>query len=263
MAPNIFVHLSLVQPHNNVKNDLPIRLYGIQPVTIENPASHLNPVITMPKELTPESTFEVRVKEENGKKMTYTLAVVDEGLLDLTRFKTPDPWSHFYAKEALSVKTWDMYKYVIGAFSGEMAGMLALGGDEYAKKNGGAKANRFKPVVRFIGPFEVAAGKENVHKITMPNYVGSVRTMVVAGQGIAYGSAEKTTPVKKPLMVLATVPRVVGPTEKVNIPVTVFAMDENIKSVSVSIKTNGLSHVMSQTPTASNYLPNRHINIIF
>ncbi len=250
MAPNIFVHLSLVQPHNNVKNDLPIRLYGIQPVTIENPASHLNPVITMPKELTPESTFEVRVKEENGKKMTYTLAVVDEGLLDLTRFKTPDPWSHFYAKEALSVKTWDMYKYVIGAFSGEMAGMLALGGDEYAKKNGGAKANRFKPVVRFIGPFEVAAGKENVHKITMPNYVGSVRTMVVAGQGIAYGSAEKTTPVKKPLMVLATVPRVVGPTEKVNIPVTVFAMDENIKSVSVSIKTNGLfTPIGEQTKT--------------
>lgn len=243
MAPNMFVHLSLIQPHKNVKNDLPIRLYGVQPVAVENPASHLDPIIKMPKELAPEASFEVKVSEGAGRKMTYTLAVVDEGLLDLTRFQTPDPWTHFYAKEALSVKTWDMYEYVVGSFSGEMAGLLALGGDEYGKKNGGAKANRFKPVVRYIGPFVVEAGKENVHKLDMPNYVGSVRTMVVAGQGNAYGSTQETTPVKKPLMVLATVPRVVGPQERVDIPVTVFAMDKKVKNVSVSIETNELFHV--------------------
>ncbi len=247
MAPNVFVHLSLIQPHKNVKNDLPIRLYGVQPITIENPNSHLHPIITMPQELAPESRFTVKVKEKAGKKMTYTLAVVDEGLLDLTRFQTPDPWKHFYSKEALNVKTWDMYKYVLGAFSGEMAGLLALGGDEYAKRNGGAKANRFKPVVRFIGPFAVNAGQENSHTLDMPNYVGSVRTMVVAGQGTAYGSAQETTPVKKPLMVLATVPRVIGPTEKVDIPVTVFAMDKAVKDVEVSIKTNNLMEVTSQS----------------
>ena len=61
--------------------------------------------------------------------MTYTIAVVDEGLLDLTNFKTPQPWNYFYAREALGVKTWDMYKYVINANSGEMAGLL-FGGDE-------------------------------------------------------------------------------------------------------------------------------------
>lgn len=243
MAPNMFVHLSLIQPHKNVKNDLPIRLYGVQPVAVENPASHLDPIITMPKELAPESQFEVKVSEGSGSKMTYTLAIVDEGLLDLTRFLTPDPWSHFYAKEALSVKTWDMYKYVIGSFSGEMAGLLALGGDAYSRKNGGAKANRFKPVVRFVGPFVLEKGKENVHKLDMPNYVGSVRTMVVAGQGNAYGSTQETTPVKKPLMVLATAPRVVGPQERVDIPVTVFAMDDKMKNVSVSIETNGLFHI--------------------
>ncbi|MBI1287328.1 MAG: hypothetical protein GC178_07080 [Flavobacteriales bacterium] len=243
MAPNVFIHLSLIQPHKNVKNDLPIRLYGVQPVAIENPQSHLDPIISMPKELAPEAPYEVKVKEGMGRKMTYTLAVVDEGLLDLTRFRTPDPWSHFYAKEALSVKTWDMYQYVIGAFSGEMAGLLALGGDEYNRKNGGAKANRFKPVVQFIGPFVVEAGKENVHRLNMANYVGSVRAMVVAGQDGAYGSSEKAVPVKKPLMVLATVPRVVGPNEKVDIPVTVFAMDEKVKNVTVSIEANELFHI--------------------
>ena len=84
----------------------------------------------MPKEIAPESNFTVAVGEKDGKEMTYTIAVVDEGLLDLTGFATPDPWTYFYTKEALGVKTWDMYKYVINAQTGEMAGLLALGGGD-------------------------------------------------------------------------------------------------------------------------------------
>jgi len=243
MAPNVFVHISLIQPHVRVQNDLPIRMYGVQGIGVEDPNTHLEPVIKMPDELAPEKEVVINVKEAKGRKMTYTVAVVDEGLLDLTRFKTPDPWSHFYAKEALGVKTWDMYKYVLGAYSGEMAGLLALGGDESANPNDANKVNRFKPVVKFMGPFTVEKGGRNTHKFTMPNYIGSVRTMVVAGYEGAYGSAEKTTPVKKPLMVLATLPRVVGPSELVKLPVTVFAMDKSVKNVSIQVQTNKLFNV--------------------
>jgi uncharacterized protein YfaS (alpha-2-macroglobulin family) len=238
MAPNVFIHISYIQPHKQVENDLPIRLYGVQPILVENAKTHLKPVISMPDVLAPEENVTIKVSENNGQKMTYTLAVVDEGLLDLTRFPTPNAWKRFYAREALGIKTWDMYKYVLGSFSGEMAGLLALGGDEELSKKGGQKANRFKPVVKFIGPVELGSSKTNTHTFKMPNYVGSVRIMVVGGQDGAYGSTEKTTPVKKPLMVLATLPRVVGPTEKVKLPVTVFAMEKNIKNVNVEIETN-------------------------
>lgn len=247
MTPNVFFNLTLIQPHGNVENDLPIRLYGIQGVTVENKDSHLKPVISMPDVLKPKKTFTVKVSETHGKKMTYSIAVVDDGLLDLTRFKTPSPWQHFYAKEALSVKTWDMYKYIMGAFTGKMSGLLALGGDEYLNNEGGAKANRFKPVVKFLGPFELSAKGKNTHKIQMPNYVGSVRTMVIAKNGSAYGSTEKTTAVKMPLMVLATLPRVVSPGEKVALPVTVFAMDKKIKDVSVTVETGNLLLNKDQT----------------
>ena len=76
----------------------------------------LSPVAEMPDEIEPESNFKISVSEDNGRKMTYTIAVVDEGLLDLTAYKTPKPWNYFYAKEALGVKTWDMYKYVINIY---------------------------------------------------------------------------------------------------------------------------------------------------
>ena len=238
MAPNVFVHISLIQPHDNKDNNLPIRLYGVQGIKVVDPKTELHPTIQMPKEIAPESNFTVAVGEKDGKEMTYTIAVVDEGLLDLTGFATPDPWTYFYTKEALGVKTWDMYKYVINAQTGEMAGLLALGGGDGEKEEEGSKIKRFKPVVRYLGPFNLESGETNSHEIHMSNYVGSVRTMVIAGNKGSYGSTEETTPVKKPLMVLATLPRLVSPSEKVQMPVTVFAMDEKVKNVSVSIQAN-------------------------
>ena len=120
MAPTVYAHVSMVQPHGQVKNDLPIRMYGVIPISVEDPYTRLKPVIEMADVLKPEEKVIIEVKEESGKPMAYTVAVVDDGLLDLTRFKTPNPWDVFYAREALGVKTWDVYDHVLGAFGGQL-----------------------------------------------------------------------------------------------------------------------------------------------
>ncbi|MDX2430276.1 MAG: MG2 domain-containing protein [Bacteroides sp.] len=240
MAPNVFINVSLIQPHKNTVNDRPIRMYGIQSVNVVDPLTILHPQLEMPDVLEPEKEVSLSVSEKDGRAMTYTVAVVDEGLLDLTRFRTPDLWSQFYAREALGIHTWDLYKYVLGALKGEMAGLLSIGGDEFIKQDDKKNQNRFKPVVKYFGPFELKEGKSKSHTFTMPNYVGSVKTMVVASHKGAYGKTEKATPVKKPLMVLATLPRVISPTETVTLPVTVFSMDPKVKNVTVEVRTNDL-----------------------
>lgn len=240
MTPNIYISVTLLQPHSQTVNDLPIRLYGILPVKVENPATHLFPVLDMPDKLRAESVAEIKVREEKGNDMTYTIAIVDEGLLDLTRFKTPDPWENFYAKEALGVSTWDLFDFVIGSFGGKIERILGIGGDGEEEGGGKKKANRFKPMVKFLGPFTLKGGKSATHKVDIPNYIGSVRTMIVAGNNKAYGSSEKTTPVTKPLMVLATLPRVLGPGETLKLPVSIFAFENHVRNVSVSVKTNNL-----------------------
>lgn len=239
MAPNIYVNISLLQPHNQTKNDLPIRLYGVIPLSVEDPSTVLHPKIVMPNVLKPEENFIVKVSEEKGKPMTYTLAVVDEGLLSLTRFATPDIHGAFYSREALGVKTFDMFDYVIGAYSGSVDNIYAIGGGDAALGAKSRKADRFKPVVKYLGPFELAAGKIANHQIMMPNYIGSVRTMVIAGDKTksAYGSTEKTTPVRTPLMVLASLPRKLSPGETVTLPVTVFAMENKVKNATITVKT--------------------------
>ncbi len=254
MAPTVYAHVTLVQPHAQVKNDLPIRLYGVIPIGVEDPETHLSPKIAMPDVLRPEETITVEVSENKGRAMAYTLAIVDEGLLGLTRFNTPNPWNSFYAREALGVKTWDLYDYVLGAYGAELERILGIGGDgELVRSGKDDRANRFKPVVMHLGPFQLEKGKKAVHKIKIPNYVGSVRTMVVASGKGAYGSVDKTTPVRKPLMVLATLPRVLGPGEQVKLPANIFAMEAKVKQATVTVKElNGLAKILgSATQTVA------------
>ena len=238
MTPNVYLHISLLQPHAQTVNDLPIRMYGVVPVFVTNSQTVLQPQIQMPEVLRPETNFNVTVSEKTGKPMTYTLAIVDDGLLDLTNFKTPDPWNDFYSREALGIRTWDMYDNVLGASTGSYSSLFSTGGDATLKP-ADAKANRFKPVVKFIGPFYLGKGKSQTHTLKLPMYVGSVRAMVVAGQEGAYGNAEKTAFVRTPLMMLSTLPRVLSIQEEITVPVNIFAMENQVKNVTVSLQASG------------------------
>ena len=243
MSPTVYAHVSMIQPHAQTKNDLPIRMYGVTPVNIENPTARLAPVIDMPDVLKPDEYFNVSLRESSGKACTYTLAIVDEGLLDLTRFQTPNPFDAFYAREAHGVKTWDIYDYVLGAYGAELERILAIGGDGINQKaKNAAQINRFKPCVIHLGPFKLEKGQTAKHRLRIENYVGSVRVMAVLsappvnGSAGAYGSSEKTCPVRKPLMILPTLPRVLGPGETLRLPVDVFAMEKSVQSANISVK---------------------------
>ncbi len=247
MAPNFYVNVSLIQAYGQTANDAPLRLYGIIPVKVENPETILNPLIKTPDEIEPEANYSVEVSEASSKKMTYTLAIVDEGLLGLTNYNAPNPHFSFYQREALGVKTWDLYDNVAGAYDARLEKAFAVGGDGDRIDSDKKEANRFKPVVQFAGPFTLEAGKKQKYNFTMPNYVGAVRMMVVAGNMGAYGVNEVSVPVRKGLMLLATVPRILAPLEEFELPVNVFAMKENVQNVNVRVKTNDLIEVVGES----------------
>ncbi len=238
MSPNIYVNVSLIQPHAQTLNDLPIRMYGIIPIMVQDKNTILKPVIQMADVIKPEQKNNITVSEASGKNMTYVIAIVDDGLLDLTHFKTPNPHDAFYAREALGVKSWDVYDQVIGAWGSELERILTIGGDAEASLAAKTrKANRFKPVVKFMGPFTLTGGSQT-HSFTLSPYMGSVRTMVIAAGDNTFGFAEKNVKVKKPLMILATLPRVLGPSEELKIPVTVFATESYVKDVKLTLQSN-------------------------
>lgn len=249
-TPNVYINITLLQPHIHTTNDLPIRLYGIMPIAVEDKQTHIQPVLDMPNTLEPEETVEITVSEKDHRAMSYSIAIVDEGLLDLTNFKTPNPWPYFYTRQALGVRTWDIYDYVVGAYGGSINQVFSIGGDGSVASRQSKKTNRFKPMVIVKGPFHINANQSKTHQIKIPKYIGSVRTMVVAvnTKDRAFGKTEKTTAVKKPLMLLTTLPRKVSYQEKIRIPVTVFALEEHIKDVILQIQTDKGVTLMDSNP---------------
>jgi len=240
MAPNVYVHASFIQPHLQTQNDLPIRLYGVVPVMVENAVTRLTPLIGAPAALEPMKKATVTISEKSGKAMTYTLAVVDEGLLGITRYVTPDPWLEFYRKESSRLISYDLYNNVAGAYSGKLQTLLAIGGSE--SDDGGAtrKVSRYPPVVQYLGPFTLAKGAKASHELELGPYVGAVRFMVVAGtrEG-AFGKAELETPVRSELMAFLTAPRVLGPGEKLTVPVSLLGFMGKGATAKVSLTVSG------------------------
>lgn len=246
MAPTVYVHASYVQPYGESSNDLPVRMYGIIPLNVSDPATRLEPVLKSASQFEPQGQVSITVSEKQGRPMAYTLAVVDDGLLDLTNYKTPDPWSTFYAKETLGVKTWDIFDDLIAARAGSFGTLLSIGGGEGADPEPPKKASRFEPVVRYFGPFELEEGETAEHEFEMPLYVGSVRIMAVAAAKGSYGHTEKTVPVRSDLMILGTLPRVLGPDEEILLPVNVFSLSEKGGVAKVSVSISGPLEILEE-----------------
>jgi uncharacterized protein YfaS (alpha-2-macroglobulin family) len=244
MSPNAYVQVTLLQPHKGKSNERPLRLYGIVPIEVADPETYLKPVIEAALEWKPETTQQIKVSESNGKAMSYTLAVVDEGLLGLTNFKTPNLHREFYVKEALGVNTWDLFDSVIGAYSGKLERMLAIGGGQGERNPDENRKRRFPPVVKVMGPFKLEAGQTKAHEVTLPPYLGAVRVMLVAADQGAFGKADQEIFVRQPLIMQASMPRVLGTEETFDVPVTLFVTDDSIKQVTLDVETDGLFDVV-------------------
>ena len=242
MIPNVYVYVALFQPHD-AANDMPIRLYGVVPVKVENKKMQLQPNIQMPETANTKKKIDVKVAEANKQAMTYTLAIVDEGILGLTNFSTPNPYGYFNSKQSLSVRTWDNYASIVDAFSGELGSVYAIGGDGILNQEV-TLDKRFKAYAVTLGPFELKAGETNTHSFDVPQCSGALRFMVVAkGKGKAFGSADKRMTVIDPINLYPSAPRVVAPGDELNLKVQVQAPTMKNKTLQVKFDNKNLEPV--------------------
>ena len=241
MLPNVYAVVSLFLPVKSVEGEKPMRYYGVLPINIEDESTRIPLNIITPEKIEPGEEFVIEVENKSQtENASFTLAVVDEGLLDLTNFKTPDPWKFYFQKLALGVRTSDNFDEIIGALMPDMDSYLSIGGgyemEGSAKKANEQDSRRFKAVSLFSQVKEIKAKSREKIKFKMPQYIGSVRVQLVGVSNGAFVKKDTTVAVKKPLMILPTVPRATKPGDKFKIPVSVFATDESVKDVKVSLQ---------------------------
>ncbi|TKX29794.1 alpha-2-macroglobulin [Campylobacter sp. MIT 12-5580] len=244
-APNVYVSVSLLQDYNSWQNDRALRLFGVVPVLVEDKATKLELDLKAPDKILPQSEFELEIQSKDKKAFTYTLAIVDEGLLSLSDFETPDIWGYFYAKTGFKLKVFDTYEQIIAKTLGKVSKVLSTGGDLEASFNKAKRANknkadeqaeRFKAVVLYQAPIQSDKKGYAKLKFQMPAYMGAVRVMLIASNGKAFGSTEKEIIVSAPVSVLETFPRSLRINDKFEFLAQVFKNEENVTNASLSLK---------------------------
>ncbi|MGL4392381.1 MAG: alpha-2-macroglobulin family protein [Fusobacteriaceae bacterium] len=250
MIPNVYFSVMVFQNYKTVTNDRPLRIYGLVPLVVKDDEQKLNIIIDAPKEIRPNSNFEIKVKNKEKVAMEYTVAIVDEGLLNMTAFQTPDPFDYFYAREKYSMILYDNYSSIMKRIYGKSYQVLTTGGDlqmldendtgsSKTKKLGIEDAKRFVPVAMYKGVLSLKAGEESKLSFKMPNYMGSVRVMVTGATENKFGKAEADILVKAPVLMQVGLPRTLKIGDKFRIPVTIFALEDNVGEVTISYNFQG------------------------
>jgi alpha-2-macroglobulin len=258
MVPNIYCSVSIIQPHEQTDNDRPIRMYGIIPLNVFEPSTRQEIELIAPEILSPNKKFKCSIQTKDNKPTQFTVAVVDEGLLSLTDFASPNAWAEFYKKQLLGVKTYDTYGYIIGTNKGDVFKVYSIGGgmafDKSKKKRQSPEeTKRFKPVCLFQGPLYTNDSGYAELEFEMPEYMGAVRIMVVSATGQRYGNAEKTIEVKEDIVLLPTLPRMLAPGDKFTIPIEVFATKDNLGEVELTINATGIVNILNSEKLTMNF----------
>lgn len=246
--PNGYVTVALFQNYGESSNDRPLRLYGAVPIIVDDSSKKLDLFIEAPDVLRPLEKFKVKVVNAKKGKVDYTLSVVDEGLLGITDFKTPNPYGYFYQKQGLQVGAYDNYSEIIGKTFGDIHQVLTPGGGEFARamnfsaklnEFGFDKSDRFKPLSIFKGVLTTSENGEGEVEIELPNYNGAVRVMVTGADQDKYGMAQKKIEVKAPIIADLSMPRVLKVGDKVEVPATIFALEKDLGDIEVTFSFEG------------------------
>ncbi|MDR1828677.1 MAG: alpha-2-macroglobulin family protein, partial [Methylobacteriaceae bacterium] len=142
---------------------------------------------------------------EPGVKSFVTLALVDNGILNLTGFKTPDPLGHFYGQRRIGADIRDLYGFLIDGSQGGK-GAVRFGGDEGAPGVPQPGLTQ-DPLIRFSGLIEADAGGRATVSFVLPAFNGSARIMAVAWTKDRVGAVERELTIRDRVVMAGTLPR--------------------------------------------------------
>ncbi|MGE0545777.1 MAG: alpha-2-macroglobulin [Kofleriaceae bacterium] len=248
-APNVYVSAFVVKdPHLESKDAfLPDRAFGISSIRVEPNEFTQIVKLDAPKQIRSSSPLSITLDVGPTTEPTFaTVAVVDEGILSLTNFQSPDPLAQLFSKRALAVETyetigWTMLHQPAGASS------RTGGGDEGDEEAGGGGAldkgrvQPVKPVALFSGIVAVGADGKATIPFQVPSYRGQLRVMAVTANASRVGRAEAQVTVRDPLVVQVTFPRFVTHEDELQIPVFLTNMSGGPLDISVTIDSEQLA----------------------
>jgi uncharacterized protein YfaS (alpha-2-macroglobulin family) len=235
-VPNVYITATLIKAHE--LSDIPLTVaHGFQNVKVEEKSRKIPVEIVASKSVRSKTHQKVKVKAEAGSYVT--LAAVDNGVLQVSDFKTPDPYNYFYQKKALQVTAYDLYPLL---FPEVRAKLSSTGGDgdlQMIKRVNPMPAKRVKIVSYWSGIRKTNGSGEAEFELDVPAFSGEIRLMAVSYKGQNFGSGENTMTVADPVVISTALPRFLSPGDTVNVSVTLSNTTEKSQNLSALINVEG------------------------
>lgn len=235
--PNVYVTATLFKPHGI--SDIPLTVaHGFKGLTVAEKSRKMDVEISAPLQVRSGTHQTVHIKAAPNS--VVTLAAVDNGILQVTDFKTPDPYRYFYAARALEVSAYDIYPLL---FPEVLARLSSTGGDagaEMEKRVNPMPSKRFKLVSYWSGVQKTDGDGAATFSFDIPPaFSGEVRLMAVSCNKESFGSKEFAVKVADPIVLSTALPRFLSPGDTVSMPVTITNTTSGNASASASLRVQG------------------------
>ncbi len=234
--PNVYITATLIRPLD--ASDLPLTVaHGFKPIAVAAPDRMLPVAITAVAQSRSKKKQQIKVKTAANAQVT--LAVVDEGILQIKNFRTPDIHGYFYQKRALEVVSHDLYAFLFPELT--LSTTSSTGGDGYdLERRINPLSNGRTELVTFWSCILTTNGSgEATFDINIPQFSGDLRVMAVAYKGDAFGSANASMKVADPVVISTGAPRFLSPNDELLLPVNVSNTEKTSATVTVSLTTSG------------------------
>ncbi|WP_298967050.1 alpha-2-macroglobulin [uncultured Methylobacterium sp.] len=196
------------RPLDQAAKRLPGRALGLAWFAVDRAARSLDVALDAPAKVRPRGELRLPIRLANlkpGEEARVTVAAVDVGILNLTRYANPDPFGFFFGQKALSTEVRDLYGYLIDGMQGTL-GAIRSGGDGGAAELADSPPTQ-EPLARYSGVVTVGPDGRAEVSFPLPAFNGTARVMVTAWSAGKVGAAAADVVIRDPVVVSGTLPR--------------------------------------------------------
>lgn len=256
--PNVYATATLIRSAESAEKHAPLRAYGTMPLVVDCSDHRLNVELDIPRNILPNSKLDVDVQVSPpgnignwaAESTWLTVAAVDEGILQLTAFETPDPMDLFFGKKQLNVNTYDIFSYFLPEAAKSNV-HSSPAGDRGIRRSHlmPVSVQRVEPVALWSGLVKLDRKGRTKVTFDVPEFNGNLRLMAVAAGQDYFGSIDAGVTVANLIVLTPTFPRFLAPLDEFTVPVTVFNNTGKAAAIKVRVETEGPVMVVGKSET--------------
>ncbi|EXF91551.1 alpha-2-macroglobulin [Pseudomonas fluorescens HK44] len=249
---DLYVSALVIRPGERKANVTPKRAVGVLHLPLDRTQRKLGLSLTAPEKMRPKQPLSVKIQAKNAdgsvpKQVHVLLAAVDVGILNITEYPTPDPYSSLFGRKAYSADQLDVYGQLIEAGQGRLAS-LAFGGDAALAKGGKRPDTSVTIVALQSAPVTLNEQGEGEVSVNIPDFNGELRLMAQAWTDDRYGMAEGKTVIAAPLIAELSAPRFLAGGDQTTLALDLSNLSGKPQKLEVQLSTEGQLALVDESP---------------